>query len=155
MSQVRFNVQEFSSLICPDSKHTSQQQKTFRIRIFESKCSHVFRCVFFDLRSESMRSSPSSSDKHRKSSPRIAIFTSWFAWWNSAALCLPLRTPRIRFTQSSCQMCEASCAPHMLLINRPTLSLPYFCGSRRLCNSSVEPPSEWHRLGLVAKSTRR
>ena len=32
--------------ICPDSKHTVQQQKTFHIRIFESKCSRVLRCVF-------------------------------------------------------------------------------------------------------------
>ena len=32
-------------VVCPDSKQTVQRQKTFRIRIFESKCSQVFRCV--------------------------------------------------------------------------------------------------------------
>ena len=46
VSQVRFNVQELSSLICPDSVHSVQQQKTLRIGIFESKCSHAFCCVF-------------------------------------------------------------------------------------------------------------
>ena len=35
--------------------------------------------------------SPSSSDKHTKSSPCTAILTSWFALGNTAALCLPLR----------------------------------------------------------------
>ena len=46
VSQVKFNVQVLSSLINPNSKHTVQQQKLLHVRIFESKCSHVFRCVF-------------------------------------------------------------------------------------------------------------
>ena len=33
-------------LISSNSKHTIQQQKAFHVGIFESKCSHVFRCVF-------------------------------------------------------------------------------------------------------------
>ena len=37
--------------------------------------------------------SPSSSDKHTKSSPCTAILTSWFALGNNVELCLPLRTP--------------------------------------------------------------
>ena len=49
MSSAKFNVQEFSSLICPDSKHTAQQQKTFRIRICESNLSPYPSLYFFDL----------------------------------------------------------------------------------------------------------
>ena len=37
VSQVKVNVQELSSLICPDSKHTVQQPKTLRIRIYKFK----------------------------------------------------------------------------------------------------------------------
>ena len=46
MSSVKFNVQVLSSLISPNSKHTVQQQQTFHVWLFESQCSHVFRCVF-------------------------------------------------------------------------------------------------------------
>ena len=46
VSQVGFNVQVLSSLINSGSEYTIQQQKTVHDGIFESKCSHVFRCVF-------------------------------------------------------------------------------------------------------------
>ena len=76
----------------PNSKQTVQQQKAFHVWIFASKCSHVFRCVFvFEKTFECL--SPSSSDKHTKSSPCTAILTSRFGLWNSAALCLTLRKP--------------------------------------------------------------
>ena len=71
---VKFNVPELSSLICPDSQHTVQQQKTFRIQTFESKCSYAFRCVL-------------------EWSRCTAIHRSSFGLWNNAALCLHLRNP--------------------------------------------------------------
>ena len=46
--------------------------------------------VYLNVRRLSMCLSPSSSDKHTKSSPCTAIVTSWFGLWNDAALCLPL-----------------------------------------------------------------
>ena len=41
-SQVKFSAQYFSNLVCPNSMHTIQRQKTFHSRFFESTCSHSF-----------------------------------------------------------------------------------------------------------------
>ena len=46
MSQITFNVQLLSRLINFNSNASVQQQKAFHVSIFESTCSHVFRCVF-------------------------------------------------------------------------------------------------------------
>ena len=74
MSQVRFNVQVLSSLINSNSKLSIQQQKPFHVRVFESQCSLVFRCVFGFEKFVDVFLSPSSSDKHTKSYPHIFVW---------------------------------------------------------------------------------
>ena len=46
VSQAKFNIQILSNLINSNSEYTIHQPKAFHVWIFESKCSHVFRCVF-------------------------------------------------------------------------------------------------------------
>ena len=46
-----------------------------------------------------------------------------------ACLVDPPDFPQIRFKQSRCQRCGASCVPHMLLTNLPFLSSPNVCRS--------------------------
>ena len=99
-------LQEWSCLICPHSECTVPQQKSFRIRFFESKCPLCLgHCVPY-VSNDSMCLRPSSSATHTKSSPRIAILTYIFASWNNAALCLPLPSEASQFPTDQVHMAK-------------------------------------------------
>ena len=73
MSQVKFNGQVLSSLINSTSKQTVRnKRKLFTTESSNPNVSMSFT-VYLDLRTLSMCSSPSSSDKHRKSSPCLPL----------------------------------------------------------------------------------
>ena len=128
VSQIKFNIQVCPVWSTPTLNSRLNNSKLFTSESSESKCSHVFRCVFgFE---QTIDVFESIIIWQTQSSPCTAFLTSWIGLWNNAALCLPLRkppnSPQIRFTQSSCQVWEASWLPCILLINLPTLSSPYF-----------------------------